>query len=75
MLWLPPGFAHGYLVLSEHADVAYKVTDYYAPEHERALRWNDARLGIPWPLPPGAAPMLSGRDAGAPGLDDVECFA
>ena len=74
MLWLPPGFAHGYLVLSEHADVAYKVTDYYAPEHERALRWNDARLGISWPLPPGTAPMLSERDAAAPGLDDAECF-
>ena len=74
MLWLPPGFAHGYLVLSEHADVAYKVTDYYAPEHERALRWNDARLGIAWPLPAGTAPVLSERDARAPGLDDAECF-
>ena len=74
MMWLPPGFAHGYLVLSDHADVAYKVTDYYAPEHERALRWNDTRLGIPWPLPPGVSPVLSERDTHAPGLDAAECF-
>jgi dTDP-4-dehydrorhamnose 3,5-epimerase len=74
MMWLPAGFAHGYLVLSEHADVFYKVTDFYAPEHERRLAWNDARLGIRWPLPAGAAPLLDPRDAAAPALEAAECF-
>jgi dTDP-4-dehydrorhamnose 3,5-epimerase len=50
MLWVPAGFAHGFLVLSEHADVQYKTTDYYAPEHERSLLWNDPALAISWPL-------------------------
>jgi dTDP-4-dehydrorhamnose 3,5-epimerase len=74
MMWMPAGFAHGYLVMSEHADVVYKATDYYAPEHERRLLWNDARLGIEWPLPPGIAPLLDPKDAAAPGLDAAECF-
>ncbi|MEO0455212.1 MAG: dTDP-4-dehydrorhamnose 3,5-epimerase [Cyanobacteria bacterium P01_A01_bin.114] len=65
-LWVPPGFAHGFLVLSESAEVLYKATDYYAPEHERSLLWNDPDLGIAWPLQ-GRSPTLSGKDeAGVP---------
>ena len=72
MLWIPPGFAHGYVVLSEHAIVAYKVTDYYAPQHERALLWSDAQIDIRWPLE--AQPILSSKDAAAPPLGRVELF-
>ena len=61
-LWVPPGLAHGFLVLSESADFLYKTTDYYAPEHERCIAWDDATLAIEWPLL-GAAPLLSGKDA------------
>ena len=61
-LWVPPGMAHGFLVLSESADFLYKTTDYYAPEHERCIAWNDATLAIDWPLQ-GAVPLLSGKDA------------
>lgn len=60
MMWVPPGFAHGFLVLSESADVQYKTTDYYAPEHERTLQWNDPALGIPWPLV--GEPVLAEKD-------------
>lgn len=72
MAWIPPGFAHGFLVLSEQADVLYKTTDYYAPEHERAVRWNDPRLGIAWPL--RGEPILSAKDAAAPALAQAEPF-
>lgn len=61
-LWLPPGLAHGFLVLSESADFLYKTTEYYAPEHERCIAWNDATLAIEWPLQ-GVAPLLSNKDA------------
>ncbi len=60
-LWVPPGLAHGFLVLSESADFLYKTTDYYAPEHERCIAWDDPTLAIDWPLH-GAAPLLSGKD-------------
>jgi dTDP-4-dehydrorhamnose 3,5-epimerase len=60
MLWIPQGFAHGYIVLSEHAIVLYKTTDYYAPEHERTVLWNDPALGIKWPLE--GEPMVSDKD-------------
>jgi dTDP-4-dehydrorhamnose 3,5-epimerase len=63
-LWIPPGYAHGFLVLSEHADFLYKTTDYYHPEAERSIRWDDPTLGIQWPL--RGAPTLSARDAQAP---------
>lgn len=66
-LWVPPGFAHGFLVLSESADVAYKCTNVYAPELERFIAWNDPDIGIDWPV---AAPVLSDRDAAAPMLAD-----
>ena len=74
MMWMPAGFAHGYLVLSDQAEVFYKATDYYAPEHERRLAWNDARLGIRWPLPSGVTPLLDPKDASAAALDAAECF-
>jgi dTDP-4-dehydrorhamnose 3,5-epimerase len=63
-LWVPPGFAHGYLTLSDTADFLYKATDYYAPEHERALAWDDTHVGIEWPLAElGIPPVLSAKDA------------
>ena len=61
MLWVPPGFAHGYLALSERADFLYKTTDYYAPAHERCIAWNDADIGVQWPLN-GLEPLLSPKD-------------
>ena len=72
--WVPPGFAHGYLVLSDSADFLYKVTDFWAPEHERAIRWDDPTVGVRWPLPAGAQPVLSGKDAAAPLLGDAEVY-
>ena len=61
-LWVPPGLAHGFLVLSDSADFLYKTTDYYAPAHERCIAWNDPSLAIAWPLR-GETPLLSGKDA------------
>ncbi|MDM8348278.1 dTDP-4-dehydrorhamnose 3,5-epimerase [Pseudomonas sp. sp1636] len=69
-LWLPEGFAHGFLVLSEFAECLYKTTDYYAPEHERCIRWDDPSLAIDWPL--SAAPQLSGKDQAGLSLTDAE---
>ena len=64
-LWIPPGFAHGFLTLSETAEFLYKTTDYYSPEHERCIAWDDPEIGIQWPLT--AAPLLSAKDrAGEP---------
>lgn len=64
-LWIPPGFAHGFLVLSASADLLYKTTDYYDPADERAFAWNDAQVGIDWPLVPGQVPRLSVKDQAA----------
>lgn len=75
MLWVPPGFAHGFLTLTETADFQYKCTDYYAPEWERALMWNDPALGIDWPLEPGQTPSLSAKDVAGTLLKDAEAFA
>jgi dTDP-4-dehydrorhamnose 3,5-epimerase len=75
MLWVPPGFAHGYLALSDEVDFLYKCTDSYAPQHERAIRWDDPDVGVQWPLPEGIAPTLSGKDAVAPLLADGESYA
>lgn len=61
-LWVPPGFAHGFYVLSDWAELVYKTTDYYAPQFERTLLWNDPALGIDWPIPPGQTPTLSPKD-------------
>lgn len=73
-LWIPPGFAHGFLVLSHSADFLYKTTDYYAPQSEASVRWDDPALGILWP-DAGVAPILSGRDAAAPALAATPGFA
>ncbi|HSC47669.1 MAG TPA: dTDP-4-dehydrorhamnose 3,5-epimerase [Gammaproteobacteria bacterium] len=72
-LWIPPGFAHGFYVLSEAAEFFYKCTDFYAPEHERSLRWDDPKLDIRWPLG-GRAPLLSVKDQQGKSLADAECF-
>lgn len=74
LLWVPPGFAHGFYVLSDYADFVYKCTDYYAPEHERSLLWNDPALAIDWPLLDGRMPILSTKDAQALPLDQLECY-
>ena len=71
-VWVPPGFAHGFMVLSESAEFLYKTTDYWYPEHERSLIWNDPKLGIEWPST--VVPLLSGKDAIAPTLDSAELF-
>jgi dTDP-4-dehydrorhamnose 3,5-epimerase len=71
-LWIPPGFAHGFLVLSDAADFLYKTTDYYAPEHERSVVWNDPAMGIGWPAE--VTPVLSARDQTAMPLRDAEVF-
>ena len=71
--WIPPGFAHGFLVTSDSADVIYKTTACYAPEFERSVIWNDPAIGIQWPL--DCAPLLSPKDAAAPTLDRTETFA
>lgn len=74
MLWIPVGFAHGFLVLSEEAEVLYKCTDVYAPEHQRAIAYNDPELAIAWPLAPGQFPLLAPKDATAPPLAQAEVF-
>lgn len=72
MIYIPPGFAHGFYVLSETADVFYKCTDFYAPEHERTLLWNDPDVGIEWPL--NGRPQLSEKDARGVFLAEAECY-
>lgn len=73
-LWIPPGFAHGFYVLSESAEVVYKVTDYYAPEWDRTILWNDPQIGIAWPLLEGRQPSLSHKDANGKKLAEAELF-
>ncbi len=75
MLWVPPGFAHGFYVTSDHADVLYKCTDFWAPEHERTLRWDDPALGIDWPVPTHAAPLLSDKDRDGVTLQAAETYS
>jgi dTDP-4-dehydrorhamnose 3,5-epimerase len=72
-LWVPPGFAHGFIVTSDSAEFLYKTTDYWAPEHERAILWNDPAVGIEWPIE--GAPVLSGKDQQGKLLADAEVFA
>ena len=74
MLWVPPGLAHGILITSETADFLYKCTNFYSPEHERTLAWDDASLNIRWPLPPGVVPKLSAKDAIGKSFDEIEKF-
>lgn len=71
--WIPPGFAHGFLVLSDSADFLYKATEFYAPEHERSVLWNDPAIGIDWPLQ-GAEPLLSAKDRDGLTLDKAEVY-
>ena len=73
-LWVPPGFAHGFLVLSAFADLLYKATDYYVSEYERSVAWNDPAIDVAWP-DVGVAPTLSGKDSNATSLALVEAFA
>jgi dTDP-4-dehydrorhamnose 3,5-epimerase len=75
MLWIPPGFAHGFLSLEEGSECLYKCTGFYAPEDERALLWSDPRIGIDWPVGEAGAPLLSERDAEAPPLADADTYA
>jgi len=72
-LWVPPGFAHGFLVMSEFAELLYKTTDYYAPQHERTILWNDPDIGIDWPLE-GAEPVLSEKDQKGKLLKEADIF-
>jgi dTDP-4-dehydrorhamnose 3,5-epimerase len=68
LFWLPEGFAHGFCTLTDVADVLYRQTDYYSPEHDRSIAWNDPSLNIDWPI---AAPLLSAKDARAPRLQEI----
>jgi dTDP-4-dehydrorhamnose 3,5-epimerase len=71
-VFMPPGFAHGFLVLSDWADVLYKTTDYYAPQHERCLAWNDSAVGVAWPL--AGEPLLAPKDRRGSRLSEAETF-
>lgn len=73
-LWVPPGFAHGFYVTSEKAEILYKTTDYYAPEWERSLLWNDPSLGIDWPIKEDGFPILSAKDANGLLLSNSETY-
>lgn len=73
-MWVPPGFAHGFYVLSDSADFVYKCTALYAPEHERCVRWDDADLAIEWPLSGAAPPLVSAKDAAGAPFRTAECY-
>ena len=75
MVWVPPGFAHGFYVLSEVAEFHYKCTDYYAPEHERCIQWDDPAIGVNWPIPDGEVPLLSSRDREGQRFEDAEVYS
>ena len=72
LVWVPAGFAHGFMVLSDVGEITYKTTDYYAPQHERSLLWNDPDVGIAWPL--SAPPILAAKDTAGRRLADCEAF-
>jgi dTDP-4-dehydrorhamnose 3,5-epimerase len=73
-LWIPPGFAHGFYVVSEWAEVLYKTTDYYDPKAERVIIWNDPTLNVPWPSAPGILPILSPRDMAGISFAEAELY-
>jgi len=73
-LWVPPGFAHGFYVTSEYAEVLYKTSDYYAPQWERTILWNDSEIGIQWPFKTGEPPILSNKDKNGLPLTEAEIF-
>jgi len=72
MAWIPPGFAHGFLVVSDYAEFLYKTTEFWAPQHERCIRWDDPDLGIAWPLQ--GEPLLAAKDSAGLQLKDAEVF-
>jgi dTDP-4-dehydrorhamnose 3,5-epimerase len=74
MLWVPPGFGHGFMVLSESVHFLYKCTEFYYPQDEQAIRWDDPDIGVEWPLPPGVQPVISGRDAAARAFRDADYY-
>jgi dTDP-4-dehydrorhamnose 3,5-epimerase len=74
MMWVPPGFAHGFLVMSERVEFMYKCTDFYSPQDERSLLWSDPDVDIAWPLPPGIEPIVSSRDSRAARFADAEYY-
>ena len=74
MLWVPPGFAHGFYVLSDTAQFIYKCTDYYAPAHERSILWSDTTINIDWPIPAGSEPVLSQKDEKGTNFKDAEVY-
>ena len=74
MMWVPPGFAHGFYVLSNWGELVYKATDYYAPEWDRGILWNDPVIGIEWPIPVAEEPLLSQKDKVAKLLKDADLF-
>lgn len=73
-LWVPEGFAHGFYVMSDTAEFVYKCTDYYAPEHDRSLKWDDPTVGIKWPLVNGESPLLSEKDEAGKSFQDADKF-
>ncbi len=73
-VWVPPGFAHGFYVLSDSADFLYKTTDYYVPDFERSLAWNDPKVAIAWPFDPDTQPIISAKDRQGVSLTDAELF-
>ncbi|SEA56325.1 MAG: dTDP-4-dehydrorhamnose 3,5-epimerase [Candidatus Thiothrix putei] len=75
MLWVPPGFAHGFYVMSESADFLYKCTDFYAPAYDRSLRWDDPTVGIEWPLINGTQPTISAKDEAGKSWQEADKFA
>ena len=74
MLWIPPGFAHGFYVISREAEFVYKCTDYHAPEYERSILWNESSIAVDWPIIPGTSPILSQKDELGSTLENAEVF-
>jgi len=75
LIWVPPGFAHGFMVLSDFADFEYRMTDYHAPEHSRTVRWDDPDIAINWPSQPGQVPLVSESDQAGVAFRDAEVYA
>ena len=75
LIWVPPGFAHGFMVLSEFAEIEYRMTGYHSPEHGRTIHWDDPDIGIEWPLIDGKRPLMSEKDEAAVPFKDAEVYA
>lgn len=75
LIWVPPGFAHGFMVLSDHAEIEYRMTDYHSPEYGRTIHWDDPDIGIEWPLTDGKKPLMSDKDEDAVSFKDAEVYA